>query len=151
MSTLFVRQALLSDLPQLVPLFDAYRQFYGKTSDPTAAHSFLLERIERAESVLFLAEDGGQGLGFAQLYPSFSSVALARTYILNDLYVNVGCRRQGVAKRLLETAADYAASAGAVRLTLTTAIGNAEARALYQAVGWQRDEQFFVYHLPIAS
>jgi len=151
MSTLFVRQALLSDLPQLVPLFDAYRQFYGKAADPTAAHSFLLERIERAESVLFLAEDGGQGLGFAQLYPCFSSVVLARTYILNDLYVDAGCRRQGVAKRLLETAADYAASAGAVRLTLATAIGNAEARALYQAVGWQRDEQFFVYHLPITS
>jgi len=34
-----VRQATVDDVEQLVPLFDAYRQFYGRTSDAAAARA----------------------------------------------------------------------------------------------------------------
>ena len=40
-------------------------------------------------------------------------------------------------------------SLGAVRLSLSTAAGNAQAQALYESSGWRRDEQYFVYHLAI--
>ncbi|MDD1622688.1 MAG: GNAT family N-acetyltransferase [Methylococcaceae bacterium] len=151
MNTLTVRQAVLSDLNVLFPLFDDYRQFYGKASDPTAACSFLLDRFNHGESVLFIAEKESIAVGFAQLYPCFSSVSLARTFILNDLFVDARYRRQGVAKRLLDAAAEYAAALAAIRLTLSTAVVNTEARSLYQAAGWVRDEQFYVYHLPIPA
>lgn len=89
--------------------------------------------------------------GFAQRYPSFSSVALARTYILSDLFVKASARRKREGKLLLLAAAEFAESSGAVRLTLSTGRDNVVAQALYGSAGWQRDEQFFVYHRSIAS
>lgn len=151
MNTLSVRQAMLSDLNALVPLFDRYRQFYGKVSDPNAARLFLLDRFNHGESSLFIAEKDSNAMGFAQLYPCFSSVSLARTFILNDLFVDARYRRQGVAKLLIEAATEYAASLGAIRMTLSTAIANTEAQALYQAAGWQREEQFYAYYLTIPT
>ncbi|OAI15352.1 MULTISPECIES: GNAT family N-acetyltransferase [Methylomonas] len=151
MKSFSVRQATLSDLDALVPLFDGYRRFYGKPSDPHAAKSFLRDRLEHGESVLFLAEQDNSATGFVQLYPSFSSVSLARTYILNDLFVDAGFRRQGIAGRLMAAAVEYAATLGAVRLSLSTAAINTEAQALYRRTGWTRDEQFYVYHLPIPA
>ena len=88
MPDVLVRQAVLADLAVLAPLFDGYRQFYGRASDPAAAEAFLRARFDHGESVLFLAtDDSGRPLGFTQLYPSFSSVSLARVFILNDLFV----------------------------------------------------------------
>src|SRR5690606_21136647 len=95
MSTITVRQATLSDLDALVPLFDAYRQFYGRASDTDAVRDFLLARANHGESVLCIAFDAIQPVGFLQLYPSFSSISLARTFVLIDLYICESARRKG--------------------------------------------------------
>lgn len=79
MNTLSVRQAILSDLDALAFLFDNYRQFYGKVSDLGAARSFLLDRFNHGESVLFIAENNATAIGFVQMYPSFSSVSMRNT------------------------------------------------------------------------
>jgi GNAT superfamily N-acetyltransferase len=141
-----VRQAVRADVELLASLFDAYRQFQGERADLVAARSFLRERLDRDESIVFLAERGGAAAGFAQLYPSFSSVALARVFLLNDLYVDAGARRAGVASRLLAAVEAHARTLGAVRLTLFVARPNTTAQALYASRGWAKDEQFFVYH-----
>src|SRR6185295_7205434 len=142
MSTVTVRQATLADLEALVPLFDGYRQFYGRTSDPSAAREFLLARFNHGESVLFIAHEGELPVGLAQLYPTFSSVSLARVFVLNDLFVHEHGRKKGVASRLISAATECARSLGAVRLTLSTAMTNRTAQSVYQAAGWKRDEQF---------
>ena len=144
--TVSVRQAVLSDLEVLAPLFDAYRQFYGRAPDLAAARSFLRERFGHGESVAFLAFAGASAAGFTQLYPSFSSVSLARTFILNDLFVVAGHRRTGVGSELLRAAVEYARALGAVRVTLNTDIRNTSAQATYEATGWKRDREFYVYH-----
>jgi len=149
MNTITVRQAVLTDLEALSPLFDSYRQFYGRASDLPAATAFLSARFNHNESVLFIAHDGDKAVGFTQLYPSFSSVSLARTFMLNDLFVDASARRKGVASKLMTAAVEYAGSGGAVRVSLSTAITNEAAQTLYQAAGWQRDEQFFVYHFAV--
>lgn len=151
MSNISLRQAALSDLDELVPLFDAYRQFYGRASDVDAVRAFLLARFNHGESVLFLAREDHVAIGFAQLYPSFSSVSLARTFILNDLFVAPQARRKGVGSKLLAAAVEFAQTVAAVRISLSTATTNDTAQALYQAAGWTRDEQFVVYQftLPI--
>lgn len=147
MSSLTIRQATLADLDQLTPLFDAFRQFYGQHSDLAAARAFLLSRFEHGQSVVFMAHDGAKAIGFTQLYPSFSSVSLARTFILNDLFVNAAHRHRGVGSALMAAARAHAQTLGAIRLTLSTAIDNTVAQSAYSANGWQRDERFFVYHL----
>ena len=146
MSNVFVRQAVLSDLEALTQLFDRYRQFQGQASDPTAARDFLRARFDHGESVIFISHRGEDPAGFAQLYPSFSSVSLRRVFVLNDLFVDESARRLGVASKLLAALEAYAWSLGAARITLSAARTNTSAQALYELLGWKQDEQFFMYH-----
>jgi ribosomal protein S18 acetylase RimI-like enzyme len=151
MSTITIRQAVLSDIEALAPLFDSYRLFYGRDSDIAAAREFLLARFNHGESVLFIAHEAQIPVGFVQLYPSFSSVSLARIFVLNDIFVHEQSRGQKVGSRLISAAVDFAKSLGAVRLSLSTAINNSTAQALYQSAGWKRDEQFIYYHFVIPA
>src|SRR5690348_14011753 len=109
-------RAGLEHLDVLTGLFDAYRQFYGQPSDLPGARRFLESRLKGRDSVLLLAvrDDAPEiGLGFVQLYPSFSSVGMRPIWILNDLFVAPQARRTGVARSLLEAASEAARSTGA--------------------------------------
>jgi len=149
MTSITIRQAVLADLDAVVTLFDAYRQFYDQASDVVAARNFLQARFEHGQSVVLLAESQGQAVGFTQLYPSFSSVSMARVLVLNDLFVAPTARRSGVAEALLTAAADHARQLGAVRLSLTTNVQNLPAQSLYESMGWARDQKFYAYHLAL--
>lgn len=144
-----IRQASVQDLDALVPLFDAYRQFYRFASDLAGARAFLLARFENNQSVIFVADRDGEALGFTQLYPSFSSGAMRRIFVLNDLFVVPGARQGGVGTALLEAAADYGRAVGAVRLALSTELSNATAQAVYERAGWARDTVFCQYTLSL--
>jgi len=145
-----VREATVDDLDLVAPLFDAYRQFYKQPPDLDLARTFLRERFEHNQSIVFLAfDERGIALGFTQLYPSFSSGLAKRIFVLNDLFVVPEARRQGIGRMLLEAAADYGRKAGAARLTLSTALDNASAQALYELAGWQRDRTFCTYTLAL--
>ena len=146
-----VRQAVLADLALVAPLFDAYRQFYGRDGDLGAATAFLRDRFAHGESVVFLALERAEPVGFTQLYPSFSSVSLARVFILNDLFVVPSHRRSGVGSALLQAATDHARALGAVRVSLNTDVANATAQATYEARGWKRDREYFAYHFTALS
>jgi GNAT superfamily N-acetyltransferase len=146
-----IRRASDADLQTVAGLFDAYRQFYGQPADYPLAEAFLRDRFTNNDSVVLLVIDSqsGVGLGFVQLYPSFSSVAAQRIWILNDLFVAPSARRRGVGRTLLDAAREYAASTGAKRLILSTAITNREARALYESYGYRLDDAFAVYKLEL--
>lgn len=95
-------QARLLDIDMVSHLFDLYRQFYGQCSDIENVQSFISARLMASDSVIFLALDEENiPMGFAQLYPSFSSVAMSKMWYLNDLYVVELHRNKGVARALL--------------------------------------------------
>jgi GNAT superfamily N-acetyltransferase len=143
-----VRQATVHDLDVIAPLFDGYRQFYGQPPDLSRARAFLHERFAHQESILFIAlTDTGAGMGFTQLFPSFSSTQAARIFILNDLFVVAEARGKGVATALLHEAARFGRAAGAVGLVLQTAHTNTTAQKLYEAQGWVRDLEYREYAL----
>lgn len=148
---LTIRRASIDDLATVAVLFDAYRQFYGQPADYRLAEGFLRERFEKNESVVFLAVDGRseKGLGFTQLYPSFSSVSARRIWILNDLFVTPTARKQGVGRALLDAACYHGKATGAKRLILSTATTNHQARALYESYGYKQDEVFLTYKLEL--
>ena len=149
---LIVRQATITDIDHLTPLFDGYRRFYRQPSEPDRIRKFLLDRFEHNQSIIFIASNkDGAAIGFTQLYPSFSSAALERIYILNDLFVDPAARRSGVGIALLNAAADYGRRVGALRLTLSTELTNTTAQALYEKLGWKRNNEFFTYQLGLRS
>jgi ribosomal protein S18 acetylase RimI-like enzyme len=147
---LSIRQASIDDLNQLAQLFDLYRQFYEQTPNAELAKSFIAERINKQESVIFVAEnDAKQLIGFCQIYPSFCSVAAAKIGVLYDLFVDNSARKTGAGRGLMLAAHDYAAQNGMVRLDLTTAKNNHAAQSLYESLGWVRDEVFYAYNKEI--
>jgi len=145
-----VRASRPADLEQLAQLFDAYRSFYEQPSDLAASRSFIEERFECGDSVILVGEvEEIELVGFTQLYPSLSSVSMARIFVLNDLFVIPSVRRHGVARALMQAAHEHARAAGAVRVSLSTATNNHHAQALYESVGYQRDEVFHHYDLSL--
>jgi ribosomal protein S18 acetylase RimI-like enzyme len=144
-----VRRAKAADAEGIAQLFDLYRQFYEQPADVALARRFIAGRMERDESVVFVAERDGKLLGFTQLYPTFCSVAAAPIFVLYDLFVAPEARRGGVARALMRAAAEHARQAGAVRLELATAKTNHAGQALYESLGWVRDEAFYHYSLQV--
>jgi len=149
-----IRRATRADADCIAPLFDAYRQFYGRTPDPALARQFMADRLDRDESVVFLAltqRDGrAAGCGFTQLYPHFSSLTCRPVWILSDLYVAPEARRTGTGRRLMEAAHAFARAAGATAVELDTAHTNTTAQALYESLGYRRDLEFRHYVLTLS-
>ncbi len=148
-----VRRAALVDLAALAPLFDAYRRFYEQPADLARARAFLEARLVRTESAILVASAPGSDAlaGFCQLYPTWCSIAAAPIFVLSDLFVTEGSRRAGIGRALMEAAQDVARDAGAARIDLSTARTNARAQALYESIGWRRDEVYLVYNFPLAG
>lgn len=144
-------RATMADAHKVAPLFDAYRVFYNQPSNEPAALEFLRDRIRSNEGVVLMAlvREGAMRLeavgAFTQLYPSFTSVGMARTWILNDLYVKPEHRRGGLARALITEAEAFAARTGAVSISLLTAHTNAPAKTLYESLGWSIDPVYARY------
>ena len=131
-----VHRANLDSLDELVPLFEGYRAFYEMPADAEGARAFLQQRLERDESVIFIATLDGKPLGFTQLYPLFSSTRMARLYLLNDLFVHADARGTGLGAALLARAYQHACEEGACELMLETGNDN-PARRLYERSGYE--------------
>ena len=131
------RKTTIQDLPQLALLFDQYRVFYHKESDIPAAESFLKERIEKADSEIFVAEREGDLVGFVQLYPLFSSTRMKRYWLLNDLFVNENYRGKGFSKELIEETKELAKSTDACGVLLETGKSNDVGNKLYPSCGFE--------------
>ena len=152
-----IRRATIKDLSQLALLFDAYRQFYKHAPDITLATTFIADRINKRESVIFVAaknETNGaetQLIGFCQIYPSFCSVMAAKIGVLYDLFVDSTARKTGAGRALILATHNYATNNGMARLDLSTAKNNLEAQALYESLGWVRDDVFYTYNKEILA
>ena len=144
-----VLQASLAHLEAVSQLFDQYRVFYQSPSDLAGAREFIQERFQKGDSVIFVANNSGQIVGFTQLYPSYSSVAMQRIWILNDLFVEPASRNQGVAQMLLKTAEAFARQTNAHRISLATQTSNLAAQSLYQLLGYGKDQVFDHYSLKL--
>ncbi|MFC4025548.1 GNAT family N-acetyltransferase [Oceanobacillus longus] len=144
-------QATIEDLDGVSNLFNLYRMFYQQETDMEGAKTYIKERIESKESVIFVVKDKQNYIGFIQLYPTFSSISMKRAWILNDLYVDTKARKQGVGEMLLDKAKEYAIETGAKSLSLSTAQDNYSAQRLYEKSGYKKDSQFFHYELDLAE
>jgi len=141
-----IRKAQRKDIDRLAELFDGYCVYYGKTSNVQKASAFLLDRLNAKDSVIFVAE-GNDGIlrGFTQLYPFFSSTRMARTWILNDLFVDPNARGKGISKLLIKAAQHFTKETGALTLFLETEKTNKIGNALYPTMHFKLDRAFNHY------
>ena len=142
-----IYQATIEDLEGVSNLFNSYRMFYEQTSDLEGAKGYIKERLENEDSVIFVVKNNQKYVGFTQLYPTFSSIAMRNSWILNDLFIDPEARKQGIGEKLLHKAKDYAIKTGAKTIKLSTAPDNFSAQRLYEKNGYERDSQFNHYEL----
>ena len=140
-----IYRAGTKELEEVAHLFNKYRQWYNQPSDLNGAMAFVKERLEKEESIIFVAVQHKRQVGFVQLYPSFSSISMQRAWILNDLYVIPEARREGVGQELLSASIKLCKETNANSLSLQTAPDNERARRLYEKNGFKLDREFDPY------
>ncbi|MFC4063363.1 GNAT family N-acetyltransferase [Actinoplanes subglobosus] len=146
-----VSRAGAGDMPEVAALFAGYLDFYQRPAPAERVLAFLRERQDRGEAVLLLARTAdGTPAGFANVYPTFSSLSMAPVWTLNDLFVAPTARRTGAGRALVRACATEARAAGAVGVQLQTAPDNHTAQALYRAEGFEPDT-FAAYYLPLTA
>lgn len=135
-------------------LFDQYRVFYQQASDIAAAEKYIRQRLEKKESVIFVALDEAtrQPVGFTQLYPLYSSVRMQQNWLLNDLYVDQSHRKKGIGEGLISAAMDFARGHHASYVELETAVNNFVAQSLYEQIGFTKlapETDFITYRIAL--
>jgi len=146
-----IQPATITDLDVLAYMFDDFRQCYEQAPDFEAAKNFLADRIKFQDTHLLVAyemvEGKEVGVGFVQIYPSFSSISMKKIFILNDLYVIPEMRKQGIAKLLINSAKQFAIDNKAGQLVIETRISNSSAQKLYDSVGFTKEGEHLYYYL----
>ncbi|MFB3162203.1 GNAT family N-acetyltransferase [Neobacillus sp. 179-J 1A1 HS] len=145
MNKLTIRQAAIQDLSKLVPIFDDYREYFGQQKDPAAVNQFLFEKFEHLESVIFIAQLEDEVVGFAQLYPVFSSLTLQRVWLLNDFFIAEEFRGSGVGKQLFARVKEYTLLTRSKGIEVSVEHTNKKAWAFWENQGFKMDEEFRYY------
>ncbi len=140
-------KASIAELDDLTSLFDGYRQFYQMQKDLPQCKNFLKDRLTLHDSLIFMVYKNATAQAFAQIYPSFSSVAMQRIWTLNDLFVGQAYRNEGIARDLIEYVLQNAKREGVFSVKLVTAKTNAVARSLYQSIGFKLNNTFESYSI----
>lgn len=147
-----IRKATLQDLDQLTNLFDQYVVFYKNPSNIEKHKAYLKDRIENNEAIIYLAFDEKnleKAIGFTLIYITFSSLALNKILILNDLYVDSTIRKNGVGEKLILEVIALAKELGSNLIRLRTAKSNTVAQGLYNKMGFVREDYLYSYDLTV--
>jgi GNAT superfamily N-acetyltransferase len=145
---LTVRDVERKDFDEWRVLWDGYNAFYGR-SGPTA----LPEEIIRTTWTRFfdsyepvhalVAELDGRLVGLAHYLFHRSTITIAPTCYLQDLFTDASLRGRGVGRALIAGVGEKARSSGAARVYWQTHHTNMTARRLYDQVA--QDSGFIVY------
>jgi GNAT superfamily N-acetyltransferase len=139
MPTFILRDPKPSDFPEWKSLFDGYNAFYGRAG-PTALAPAVTEMTwKRIHDPLepvhaLVAEEGGKLVGLTHYLYHRTTLAIAETCYLQDLFTVPEARGRGIAKALIEAVYERARAAGAARVYWQTHETNSTARRLYDRV-----------------
>jgi ribosomal protein S18 acetylase RimI-like enzyme len=131
------------DLVELLPLMRAYCDFYGAAPSDAALLDLaraLLADPECEGFQVIARDDEGRAVGFATVYWSWSTLAAARSAIMNDLFVLPDARGTGVAEALVDECRVRSGRRGAASMSWQTRKDNARAQRVYERIGARRAE-----------
>ena len=134
-----VRSVMPGEFDAWVELWDGYNAFYGRHG-PTALPSQITRTtwqrfFDAYEPVhCLIAERDGQLLGLAHYIFHRSTIQIAPTCYLQDLFTSVAARGRGVGRALIEAVYDRARSANCGRVYWQTHETNLQAMRLYETL-----------------
>ena len=120
--------------------FDPAR-FIGPTSDTARGYgAFLRSRIGREDSILLVAEEAGELVGYCYAAiegPDYMALR-GPAGVINDVIVDPERRGQGIGRRLLDEILAALTERAVPRAVLFTADRNAGAQRLFARLGFRR-------------
>ncbi len=134
-----IRFVVRDDFPQWLPLWEGYNTFYGR-SGATA----LPDEITRMTWARFfdayepvhaiVAEVEGQLVGLVHYIFHRSTISIAPTCYLQDLFTKESTRGKGIGRKLISAVYEQAKIAGSARVYWHTQESNSTAMKLYNRV-----------------
>jgi GNAT superfamily N-acetyltransferase len=151
MDEILIRPVRQSDFSEWKQLWDGYNAFYGRkdtTSLPDAITNMTWSRFfDKYEPMHALVADrSGQLLGLVHFLFHRSTISIAPTCYLQDLFTLESARGKGVGRALIEQVYKLAKEAGSSRVYWLTHETNATAMKLYDKVA--EKSGFIVYRKP---
>ena len=149
---ILIRPVERSDFAQWKELWDGYNAFYGRkdtTALPDATTSITWSRFFDAYEPMhaLVAEQQGQLLGLVHFLYHRSTISIAPTCYLQDLFTLDSARGRGVGRALIERVYERARQAGCSRVYWLTHETNETAMKLYDKVA--EKSGFVVYRKPL--
>ncbi len=147
-----IRPATPSDYDQWLPLWQGYNAFYGR-SGATALSDEVTQTtwsrfLDPAEPMhCLVAEQNGKLVGLVHSIFHRTTISVALTCYLQDLFTQKEVRGQGIGRKLIEAVYLQASQAGSARVYWLTHETNEVATKLYDRIA--EKSGFVVYRMPI--
>ncbi|GHC91241.1 GNAT family N-acetyltransferase [Novosphingobium pokkalii] len=132
-----VRPAVPADLPLIAQLIRDLADYEKLSHEVRFDEATLGEHVfgPRPMAEVLIAEQDGQGQGFALFFHNFSTFEGKPGIYLEDLYVRPQARGTGLGKALLQRLAALAVERGCARLEWSVLDWNAPSIAFYRSLG----------------
>ena len=134
-----IRFVVSADFPQWLPLWEGYNRFYGRygeTALPDAITQMTWARFFDAYEPVhaIVAEDEAQLVGLVHYIFHRSTISIAPTCYLQDLFTSESARDKGIGRQLINAVYQQARLAGCKRVYWHTHESNSTAMRLYDQV-----------------
>lgn len=148
-----IRPAACADVPVLLELIGELAD-YERLRDAVVLDAELLERHlfgERPAAEAVLAEAGGEAVGYALFFPTFSTFLGRPGIWLEDLFVRPARRGGGIGRALLVHVAALAVARDCGRLEWSALDWNEPALGFYRGLGARRMDEWLLHRLDGAA
>jgi GNAT superfamily N-acetyltransferase len=134
-----IRLVVRSDFEQWLPLWQGYNKFYGRhgsTALPDEITQTTWSRFFDAYEPMhaLVAEDDGKLVGLAHFLFHRSTISIAPSCYLQDLFTEESVRGKGIGRALINAVYEQAKLAGTTRVYWLTHESNQNAMTLYDKV-----------------
>ena len=146
-----IRRAGRADAVAVIGLIVALAQFENLPPPDEEAQARLREHGfgDSPKFEVLLAEvEGGPGpVGYALLFPTYSTFLAQPSLYLEDVFVLPDYRRRGIGKALLRRCVQSARDGGYGRLEWTCLDWNTNAQAVYKRMGARQMKEWYLYRM----
>ena len=144
-----IEPAGIRDVPLILGLIKMLAEYERLTHEVEATEVGLRESLfgaaPHAEAII--ARAGGEGVGFALWFHSYSTFLARRGLYLEDLFVLPEWRGRGIGRALLGHLARVAMERGCGRMEWSVLDWNEQAIGVYRGIGARAMDEWTVYRL----